>query len=90
MAKAIRATVSAATAFIHLPTCRPAPGLSLWMATGYQQVGLPALEVLATKATRHDVVMNGPDGAPGPVAAPAPAAAAVAHTSLGTRGLAGA
>src|ERR1700693_4917786 len=67
---AIRATVSGSDgvyAFADLP-----PGAwSLTLdAAGYQQVALPALEVVASKATRHDVVMNVPAGAPAPGAAP--------------------
>lgn len=79
--EAIRATVSGSDGVYSFADLPPGAWSLTLDATGYQQVALPALEVLASKATRHDVVMNVPAGAPAPVAAPAPAAAAVAQTA---------
>src|ERR1700722_7245370 len=72
----IRATVSGSDgtySFGDLP-----PGL--WAITseveGYPEVTAPPVEVRADKATRHDIVMAGAPGVPGPAwaAAPPPAA----------------
>ena len=79
--EAIRATVSGSDGVYSFADLPPGAWSLTLDATGYQQVALPALEVLASKATRHDVVMNVPAGAPAPVAAPAPAASAVAQTA---------
>src|ERR1700704_4405811 len=79
--EAIRATVSGSDGVYSFADLPPGARSLTLDATGDQQVALPALEVLASKATRHDVVMNVPAGAPAPVAAPAPAAAAVAQTA---------
>ena len=79
--EAIRATVSGSDGVYSFADLPPGAWSLTLDATGYQQVALPALEVVASKATRHDVVMNVPAGAPAPVAAPAPAAAAVAQTA---------
>ena len=79
--EAIRATVSGSDGVYSFADLPPGAWSLTLDATGYQQVALPALEVLASKATRHDVVMNVAAGAPAPVAAPAPAASAVAQTA---------
>jgi len=79
--EAIRATVSGSDGVYSFADLPPGAWSLTLDATGYEQVALPALEVLASKATRHDVVMNVPAGAPAPVAAPAPAASAVAQTA---------
>ena len=79
--EAIRATVSGSDGVYSFADLPPGAWSLTLDATGYQQVALPALEVLASKATRHDVVVNIAAGAPAPVAAPAPAAAAVAQTA---------
>jgi hypothetical protein len=79
--EAIRATVSGSDGVYSFADLPPGAWSLTLDAAGYRQVALPALEVLASKATRHDVVMNVAAGAPAPVAAPAPAAAAVAQTA---------
>ena len=77
---AIRATVSGSDGVYSFADLPPGAWSLTLDASGYQEVAVPALEVIASKATRHDVVMNAPAGAPAPVAAPAPAPAAVAHS----------
>jgi hypothetical protein len=78
--EAIRATVSGSDGVYSFADLPPGAWSLTVDAVGYQEVAVPALEVVASKATRHDVVMNAPAGAPAPVAAPAPAPAAVAQT----------
>jgi hypothetical protein len=78
--EAIRATISGSDGVYSFADLPPGAWSLTLDAAGYQQVAVPALEVLASKATRHDVVMNVPPGAPTPVAAPAPAPAAVAQS----------
>ena len=78
--EAIRATVSGSDGVYSFADLPPGAWSLTLDAAGYQEVAVPALEVVASKATRHDVVMNVPPGAPAPVAAPAPALAAVAQT----------
>jgi len=77
--EAIRATVSGSDGVYSFADLPPGAWSLTLDATGYQQVALPALQVLASKATRRDVVMNVPAGAPVPVPAPAAAPAAQAH-----------
>ena len=77
---AIRATVSGSDGVYSFADLPPGAWSLTLDAAGYQQVALPALEVVASKATRHDVVMNVPAGAPTPLAASAAAPAAVAQT----------
>jgi hypothetical protein len=77
---AIRATVSGSDGVYSFADLPPGAWSLTLDAAGYQPVALPALEVVASKATRHDVVMNVPAGAPAPVAAAAAAPAAVAQT----------
>jgi len=77
---AIRATVSGSDGVYSFADLPPGAWSLTLDAAGYQQVALPALEVVASKATRHDVVMSVPAGAPAPVAAPAAAAAAIAQS----------
>jgi len=79
--EAIRATVSGSDGVYSLADLPPGAWSVSVDAAGYQPIALPALEVVAGKATRHDVVMNVPAGAPAPLAAAAPAPAAVAHTA---------
>jgi putative OmpL-like beta-barrel porin-2/carboxypeptidase family protein len=79
--EAIRATVSGSDGVYSFADLPPGAWSLTLDAAGYQQVALPALEVVASKATRHDVVMNVPAGAPAPVAAAAPAPAAIAQTA---------
>jgi len=74
--EAIRATVSAARVY-SFADCRPAPGLSLWMRLGTASRAACA-GVVASKATRHDVVMNVPPARP-PGRGSGTAAAAVAQ-----------
>ena len=78
--EAIRATVSGSDGVYSFADLPPGAWSLTLDAAGYQEVAVPPLEVLASKATRHDVVMNVPAGAPAPVAAPALAPAAVAQT----------
>jgi Putative beta-barrel porin-2, OmpL-like. bbp2/Carboxypeptidase regulatory-like domain len=70
----IRATVSGSDgvySFADLPT----GSWSLTIeAAGYPALALPAIAVLGSKATRRDVVMNVPAGAPAPAASAALAA----------------
>src|SRR3984893_12212433 len=77
---AIRATVSGSDGVYSFADLPPGAWSLTLDASGYQEVAVPALEVIASKATRQDVVMNAPAGAPAPLAAPAPAPAAVAHS----------
>jgi hypothetical protein len=76
---AIRATVSGSDGVYSFADLPPGAWSLTLDAAGYQPVALPALEVIASKATRHDVVMNVPAGAPAPVAAAGAAPAAVAQ-----------
>ena len=70
----IRATVSGSDGVYSFGDL-PAGSWTLTIeATGYPALNLPAIEVLGSKATRRDVVMNVPPGAPVPAAAPALAA----------------
>jgi len=59
-------------------------------ATGYEQVALPALEVLASKATRHDVVMKRSRRRARPGRGSGTRCRGRRADSLGTRGPAGA
>jgi Putative beta-barrel porin-2, OmpL-like. bbp2/Carboxypeptidase regulatory-like domain len=78
--EAIRATVSGSDGVYSFADLPPGAWSLTLDAAGYQEVAVPPLAVVASKATRHDVVMNVPAGAPAPVAAPALAPAAVAQT----------
>jgi Putative beta-barrel porin-2, OmpL-like. bbp2/Carboxypeptidase regulatory-like domain len=78
--EAIRATVSGSDGVYSFADLPPGAWSLTLDAAGYQEVAVPPLAVVASKATRHDVVMNVPAGAPAPVAAPALAPAAVVQT----------
>ena len=78
--EAIRATVSGSDGVYSFADLPPGAWSLTLDAAGYPQVAVTALQVLASKATRRDVVMNVPAGAPVPVPAPAAAPAAVAQT----------
>ena len=67
---AIRATISGSDGVYTFGDLTPGVWDITVQASGAAEVSVPALAVLAGKATRHDIVMN--------VAAPAPAAPAVA------------
>jgi hypothetical protein len=79
--EAIRATVSGSDGVYSFADLPPGAWSLTLDAAGYQPVALPALEVVASKATRHDVVMSVPAGTPAPVAAAPPAPATVAQTA---------
>jgi hypothetical protein len=70
----IRATVSGSDGVYSFGDLSPGSWTLTIEATGYPALNLPAIEVLGSKATRRDVVMNVPPGAPAPAAAPALAA----------------
>jgi Putative beta-barrel porin-2, OmpL-like. bbp2/Carboxypeptidase regulatory-like domain len=77
----IRATLSGSDGVYSFADLAPGAWSLTVEVDGYPQVTLPALQVTAGKATRHDVVMNVPAGgptAPALVAVPPPAAAAPA------------
>ena len=75
----IRATVSGSDGIYSFADLPPGEWSLTVQVDGYPDVSLPALQVVADKATRHDIVMNIPAAAPAPaVTAPAPAVAAVA------------
>jgi hypothetical protein len=78
--EAIRATVSGGDGVYSFADLPPGAWSLTLDAAGYQEVAVPPLAVVASKATRHDVVMNVAGGAPAPIAAPALAPAAVAQT----------
>ena len=78
--EAIRATVSGSDGVYSFADLPPGAWSLTLDAAGYQEVTEPPLAVVASKATRHDVVMNLPAGAPAPLAPPALAPAAVAQT----------
>jgi hypothetical protein len=78
--EAIRATVSGSDGVYSFADLPPGAWSLTLDAAGYQEVAVPPLAVVASKATRHDVVMNVPAGAAALVAAPALAPAAVAQT----------
>src|ERR1700687_1584345 len=62
--EAIRATVSGSDGVYSFADLPPGAWSLTLDAAGYQEVAVPALEVVASKATRHDVVMNVRPGAP--------------------------
>ena len=68
----IRATISGSDGIYSFADLPPGAWSLTVQVEGYPDVVLPPLEVVADKATRHDIVMNVP------TAAPAPAVAAVA------------
>ncbi len=70
--EAIRATVSGSDGVYSFADLPPGAWSLTLDAAGYPQVAVPALQVLASKATRRDVVMNVPAGAPVPVPARQP------------------
>ena len=70
----IRATVSGSDGVYSFGDLPPGSWALTIEAAGYPALDLPALEVLGSKATRRDVVMNLPSGAPAPSPAPALAA----------------
>jgi hypothetical protein len=78
--EAIRATVSGGDGVYSFADLPPGAWSLTLDAAGYQEVAVPPLAVVASKATRRDVVMNVAGGAPAPIAAPALAPAAVAQT----------
>ena len=70
----IRATVSGSDGVYSFGDLSAGSWTLTIEATGYPALNLPAIEVLGSKATRRDVVMNAPPGAPARAAAPALAA----------------
>jgi hypothetical protein len=70
----IRATVSGSDGVYSFGDLSPGSWILTIEATGYPALNLPVVEVLGSKATRRDVVMNVPSGAPVPSPAPALAA----------------
>ena len=70
----IRATVSGSDGVYSFGDLSAGSWTLTIEATGYPALNLPAIEVLGSKATRRDVVMNVPPGAPARAAAPALAA----------------
>ena len=67
----IRATVSGSDGVYSFGDLSAGSWALTIEATGYPALNLPAIEVLGSKATRRDVVMNVPPGAPARAAAPA-------------------
>jgi hypothetical protein len=79
----IRATVSGSDGVYSFADLPPGKWSLTLQVDGYPDVTVAALEVVASKATRHDVVMNVPAAAPSvaaaaPPAPPAPLATAAA------------
>jgi len=70
----IRATVSGSDGVYSFGDLSAGSWTLTIEATGYPALNLPAIEVLGSKATRRDVVMNVPPGAPARAAPPALAA----------------
>jgi hypothetical protein len=83
----IRATVSGSDGVYSFADVAPGAWSITVQVEGYPDAGIPSLQVVASKASRRDVVMNIP-AAPAVAAAaspaPAPAATAPATVSLGT------
>ena len=75
----IRATVSGSDGIYSFADLPPGAWSLTVQVDGYPDVSLPPLQVVADKATRHDIVMNVPAAAPVPAeTAPAATVAAVA------------
>jgi hypothetical protein len=72
---AIRATVSGSDGVYAFGDLPPGPWTITAQVSGAPEINVPALPVVAGKATRHDIVMNVAAPAPAPAAAPAVAAA---------------
>src|SRR6202046_2673552 len=70
---AIRATVSGNDGVYTFADLSPGAWSISATVEGYPEVVAPELTVVASKATRHDIVMNVPGTAPAPAAAQAPA-----------------
>ena len=70
----IRATVSGSDGVYSFGDLSAGSWALTIEATGYPALNLPAIEVLGSKATRRDVVMNVPPGTPARAAVPALAA----------------
>ncbi|MGO9635758.1 MAG: TonB-dependent receptor [Steroidobacteraceae bacterium] len=78
----IRATVSNSDGVYSFADLPPGTWSLTVQVEGYPDVAVPSLQVVPSKATRHDVVMNVPVTAPAaPVVAAAPAAATAAPTA---------
>jgi hypothetical protein len=78
----IRATVSASDGVYSFADLPPGAWALTLDGEGYQEVTVPSLAVVASRATRHDVVMNAGAAAPTPATAPAAAAAVVAQQTM--------
>lgn len=76
--RAIRATLSGSDGIYSFADLPPGTWSLTLQLDGYPEVTVPALQVVASKATRHDVVMSVPSVAvaPQPPASTAPAIAA--------------
>ncbi len=72
---AIRATLSGSDGIYSFADLPPGTWSLTLQLDGYPEVTVPALQVVASKATRHDVVMSVPSvaAAPQPPASTAPA-----------------
>jgi hypothetical protein len=70
----IRATVSGSDGVYSFADLPPGAWSISAQVDGYPEVTVPELIVIASKATRYDIVMNAPAAAPAPAAIPAPAA----------------
>jgi hypothetical protein len=77
----IRATVSASDGVYSFSDLPPGAWSLTLNGEGYQEITVPPLEVVASRATRRDVVMNAVAGGPAPAIAAAAAAAVVAQAS---------
>jgi hypothetical protein len=81
----IRATVSGSDGVYSFADLAPGTWSVTAQVDGYPDVSAPPLQVVASKATRYDIVMNVPAAAPAPAsqaAAPAPAPAAPSDATL--------
>jgi hypothetical protein len=72
----IRATVSGNDGVFSFADLAPGTWALALQLDGYPEVSVPSLQVVASKATRHDVVMSIPSSVAAPPAAAPPAAAA--------------
>lgn len=73
----IRATVSGSDGLYSFADLPPGTWSLVLQVDGYPEVAVPALQVVASKATRHDVVMSVPSVALAPPASAPPTAAPV-------------
>jgi hypothetical protein len=82
----IRATVSGSDGMYSFADLPPGEWTLTAEVEGYPDVAVPPLQVVASKATRHDIVMNVPPAvpptSPSLAAAPAPAAASPSAATL--------